>query len=48
MTIKEHRDLIYETYYRPIGFPNENSYHSIKQKKMFSYCLQLSRCWQKL
>ena len=33
MTIKELKDIIYENYYRRIGFPKESSYHSMKHKK---------------
>ena len=33
MTIKELRDFIYENYYRRIGFPKDNIYHSIKHWK---------------
>lgn len=33
MTVKELRDLIFENYYGPFGFPNESSYYSIKTQK---------------
>ena len=33
ITIKEMKDFIFENYYRRIGFPKENTYYSIKQKK---------------
>ena len=33
MTIKELKDLIFENYYRQIGFTKENSYYSIKRQK---------------
>ena len=33
MTIKELKNFIYENYDRRIGFPVENSYCSMKQKK---------------
>ena len=33
MTIKELKDLIFESYYRQIGFTKENSYYSIKRQK---------------
>lgn len=33
MTVKELRDVIFENYYGRFGFPNENSYYSIKTQK---------------
>ena len=33
MTINELEDFIYENYYRRIGFPEENSYYSMKHQK---------------
>ena len=43
MTVKELRDVIFENYYGRFGFPNENSYYSIKtQKKKNCHCLKLN------
>ena len=33
MTVKELRDFIFENCYGRFGFPNENSYYSIKSQK---------------
>ena len=46
MTIKELRDFIYQSYYRRIGFPKENSCYSMKQKKKENFtliCNQIDR-----
>ena len=33
MSANEHRDFIFENYYKRIGFSKENSYYSIKHQK---------------
>ena len=33
MTMKELEDFIYEKYYRRLGFPEENSFYSMKDQK---------------
>ena len=43
MTVNENRDLIYENYYKQIGFSKGDSYLSmIHQKKKIKICLQLN------
>ena len=36
MTVNEHRDFIFESYYKRIGFARENSYYSMKHQKKIS------------
>ena len=42
MAINKLRDFIFENYYRRIEFSIENSYYSVKQKKMICNYLQLN------
>ena len=46
MSVNEIRDVIFENYYKRIGFSKENSYHSMKclTKKIFIVvCKQINR-----
>ena len=42
MAINKLRDFIFENYYRRIEFSIENSYYSVKQKKMICNYFQLN------
>ena len=43
MPVNEIRDLIFENYYKWIGFSKENSYYSMKRLKDIYICLLLAK-----
>ena len=43
MSVNEHRDFIFENYYKRIGFVKEKSYYSMKSlTKKIGCCLQIN------
>ena len=42
MSVNEIRDLVYENYFKQIGFHKENSYYSMRRLKKNCCCFQLN------